>query len=55
MKTISIDMPDNLSAAIEGDVKGGFFNSELDVLLAALSEFVRRNRIEFIEGFQHHQ
>ncbi len=51
MKTISIDMPDNLAAAIEGYVKAGFFNSELDVLLAALSEFVRRNRIELIERF----
>jgi len=28
-----------------------FFRSELDVLLAALSEFVRRNRIELKERF----
>lgn len=53
MKSLSIKLPDDLSIAIEGYVKAGFFHSELDVLLAAISEFVRRNRIDLIERFAH--
>jgi len=51
MKSLSIDLPDNLAIAVESYVKAGFFHSELDVLLAAISEFVRRNRIELMERF----
>jgi Arc/MetJ-type ribon-helix-helix transcriptional regulator len=51
MKHQSIDLPDNLAVAVESYVKAGLFNSELDVLLAAISEFVRRNRIDLIERF----
>ena len=51
MKSLSIDLPDNLATAVESYVKAGFFRSELDVLLAAISEFVRRNRIELMERF----
>ena len=51
MKSLSIDLPDNLVAAVESYVKAGFFRSELDVLLAAISEFVRRNRIDLMERF----
>lgn len=51
MKAMSIDLPDNLAIAVENYVKAGFFRSELDVLLAAISEFVRRNRIDLMERF----
>jgi Arc/MetJ-type ribon-helix-helix transcriptional regulator len=51
MKYQSINLPDNLAIAVESYVKAGLFNSELDVLLAAVSEFVRRNRIDLIERF----
>ena len=51
MKSISVELPDNLASAVESYVEAGFFCSELDVLLAALSEFVRRNRIELKERF----
>jgi hypothetical protein len=44
-------LPDNLASAVGSYVKAGFFRSELDVLLAALSEFVHRNRIELKERF----
>jgi len=37
MKSISVELPDNLASAVESYVKAGFFRSELDVLLAALS------------------
>ena len=51
MRSLSIDLPDNLATTVESYVKAGFFRSELDVLLAAISEFVRRNRIDLIERF----
>ena len=38
MKSISVELPDNLASAVESYVKAGFFRSDLDVLLAALSE-----------------
>lgn len=51
MKSLSIDLSDELAISIESYVKAGFFHSELDVLLTAISEFVRRNRIDLIERF----
>lgn len=51
MKSMAIDLPDNLAIAVESYVKAGCFRSELDVLLAALSEFVRKNRIDMMERF----
>ncbi|MFH1674900.1 MAG: ribbon-helix-helix domain-containing protein [Pseudomonadota bacterium] len=51
MKTLSINIPDNLAAQINDYVKAGFFPSEPDVILAAMSEFVRRNRIHMMERF----
>ena len=53
MKTLSIDLPDNLVAAIHGYIKAGYFNSEPEVLMAALLEFVRRNRVDLMEQFAH--
>ena len=51
MKTLSIDIPDNLAAQINDYVKAGFFPSEPDMILAAMSEFVRRNRVDLTERF----
>ena len=51
MKTLSIDIPDNLAAQINDYVKAGFFPCEPDVILAAMSEFVRRNRVDLVERF----
>ena len=51
MKTLSIDLPDNMANQIENFVKSGFFTSEPDVILAAMTEFIRRNRIELMERF----
>lgn len=51
MKTLSINIPDNLAAQINDYVKAGFFSSEPDVILAAISDFVRRNRIDLMERF----
>lgn len=51
MKTLSVNIPDNLAAQINDYVKAGIFSSEPDVILAAMSEFVRRNRIDLMERF----
>ncbi|SPD73269.1 hypothetical protein PITCH_A1770011 [uncultured Desulfobacterium sp.] len=51
MKKLSINIPDNLAAKINDYVKAGFFLSEPDVILAAMSEFVRRNRLDMMERF----
>jgi len=51
LKTLSINIPDNLAAQINDYVKAGFFTSEPDVVLAAMSEFVRRNQIDLMERF----
>ena len=51
MKTLSVNIPDNLAAQIADYVKAGFFSSEPDVILAAMSEFVRRNRVDMMDRF----
>ena len=51
MKTLSIDLPDKLAAEIDAYVKAGFFRSEPDAVLAAMSEFVRRNRVGLMKRF----
>ena len=51
MKTVSINIPDNLAAQINDYVKAGFFSSEPDVIIAAMTEFLRRNRVDMMERF----
>ena len=51
VKTLSINIPDKLAEQINDYVKAGFFSSEPEVILAAMSEFVRRNRVDMMERF----
>lgn len=51
MKTLSVNIPDNLAAQINDYVKAGIFSSEPDVILAAMADFVRRNQVDIIERF----
>jgi Arc/MetJ-type ribon-helix-helix transcriptional regulator len=51
MKTMSINIPDNMANQIKEFVKTGFFATEPDVIMAAMTEFLRRNRIEMMERF----
>jgi Arc/MetJ-type ribon-helix-helix transcriptional regulator len=51
MKTVSVNLPDNLAEQVANYVKAGFFLSEPDVILVAMSEFVRRNRVDLMERF----
>ncbi|MFP3913220.1 MAG: hypothetical protein ACLFUT_14190 [Desulfobacteraceae bacterium] len=51
MKTISITVPEHLAERIQDYVCSGFFMSEPDVVMAAISEFVRRNRVDLMKRF----
>jgi len=51
MKAMHVEFPDKLAAEIEAYVRAGWFGSEADVIRAAVSEFVRRHRIELLERF----
>jgi Arc/MetJ-type ribon-helix-helix transcriptional regulator len=51
MRAIQVEVPDKLAAEIEAYVKTGWFGSEAEVVRAALLEFVRRNRVDLLEGF----
>ena len=51
MKAIALQVPDALARAATEYVKAGFFRSESEVCLAALTDFVRRNRIDLLEHF----
>jgi Arc/MetJ-type ribon-helix-helix transcriptional regulator len=51
MKTLSINIPDNLADQLNDYVKAGFFSSEPDVIIAAMTEFLRRNRVDMMERF----
>ena len=51
MKAIRVELPEKLAAEIEAYVKTGWFNSEADVIRAALMDFVRRNRVDLLERF----
>jgi Arc/MetJ-type ribon-helix-helix transcriptional regulator len=51
MKAIQVELPDKLAAEIEAYVKTGWFGSEAEVIRAALLDFVKRNRLELLEGF----
>lgn len=51
MKKLSIIVPDHLAERIHDYVQSGFFMSEPDVILAAISEFVRRNQVDLMERF----
>lgn len=53
MTTMTIEVPDQLAEDAQGFIKAGFFRSEKEFLLAALVDFVRRNRTELMDRFAH--
>ncbi len=52
MKKIEVDLPDRTAAEIAEMVQAGWFASEGEALRAAILDFVRRNRRDFVERFQ---
>ncbi len=51
MKTISVPISDNIEEAAQDFIKAGFFKSETDLFVIAISDFLRRNQISLIEKF----
>lgn len=51
MKALHVELPDKLAAEIEAYVQAGWFGSEGEVVRAAVTDFVRRHRIELLERF----
>ena len=52
MKTLKLELPDQLAEEIEGLVKAGWFSSEAEVARLALAEFVHHHRFQLQEQFQ---
>ena len=52
MKTLKIEVPDQLAKHIEGLVQAGWFANEEEIARLALVEFVHRHRFELQEQFQ---
>jgi len=50
---MTIELPDQIAADAKGLIKAGFFRSEEEMLLAALVDFLRRNRTELMDRFAH--
>ena len=53
MKAIQVELPDKLAAEIAVYVNAGWFDSEGEVVRAALMDFVKRHRIDLLERFMH--
>lgn len=51
VKAIHVEFPDKLAAEIEAYVRAGWFGSEAEVIRVAVADFVRRRRMEVLEGF----
>jgi Arc/MetJ-type ribon-helix-helix transcriptional regulator len=51
MKAIQVELPDKLAAEISVYVNAGWFDSEGEVVRAALMDFVKRHRIDLLERF----
>ena len=52
MKSLQVELPDRLAAELQALVQGGWFQSEGEVVRAALTEFLRRHRLELLEKQQ---
>jgi len=52
MKSIQIELPEKLALALDAMVREGWFTNEAEAVRLALSDFVRRHRLELLERFQ---
>ena len=52
MKTLQVDLPDQMAREVERVVEAGVFEDAAEVVRAALREFVARRRFELIEQQQ---
>lgn len=52
MKTLKVDLPDQLAKEVQGLVQGGWFASEAEIARLALAEFIHRQGFRLQEQFQ---
>lgn len=52
MKTLEVELPDQMARAVESAVASGVFGSPTEVVLAALREFITHRRFELMEQQQ---
>jgi Arc/MetJ-type ribon-helix-helix transcriptional regulator len=52
MKSLVVELPEQVAAEVQRLVAGGWFESENEVVRQALIEFVRSRRAELQEQFQ---
>lgn len=52
MKTLEIEIPDEVAKALKGLVEKGWFASEAEAARLALAEFVRHHSLDLQEQFQ---
>lgn len=50
MKTLEVELPDQLALEVESAVAAGVFDSPTEVVRAALREFIAHRRFELMEG-----
>jgi Arc/MetJ-type ribon-helix-helix transcriptional regulator len=49
--TIAVSVTDEIAEAAKAFIKAGYFRTESDVVIAAMVDFLRRNRVELLERF----
>jgi Arc/MetJ-type ribon-helix-helix transcriptional regulator len=52
MKSLVVEVPDQIASEVQRLVAGGWFQNESDVARQALIEFVRARHVELQEQFQ---
>ncbi len=52
MKTLTLELPDQLADELKNLVESGWFANESEIARLALVEFVRHHRFELQEQFQ---
>lgn len=52
MTSVTVELPEALTAEIEEAVRAGWFSSESEAIRAAVYEFVKRDKLALIERQQ---
>jgi Arc/MetJ-type ribon-helix-helix transcriptional regulator len=52
MKTLQVDLPDEMAHEVENAVQAGSFENAAEVVRASLREFISRGRFELMEQQQ---
>ncbi len=52
MKTLQVELPDQMAREVENAVQAGVFENTTEVVRAALREFITSRRFELVERHQ---